>query len=92
MEPAARQETIPVVVSSQTAASFRSLPKGKRKEIEAILGKTLEAALSSADFKASRLRHGKESLGLGLQSALLSESTLSRIWESPEEDEAWRDL
>ena len=29
---------------------------------------------------------------LGLQAAILSESTLKRLWDSREEDDAWRDL
>ena len=31
-------------------------------------------------------------VAIALQPALLAEETLRRIWDSPEEDEAWRDL
>ncbi|MCC6271605.1 MAG: DUF2281 domain-containing protein [Microbacteriaceae bacterium] len=42
--------------------------------------------------RVSQRSLGDENLSLGLQATLLAEATLMRIWNSPEEDEAWRDL
>jgi hypothetical protein len=38
------------------------------------------------------LREAQEKEGGGRVTALLSEQNLSKIWDTPEEDEAWRDL
>ena len=65
---------------------------------------TLEERVNLLETEVARLRallttkgdgsagSKPESLPVSRVTALLSEQSLSRIWNSPEEDEAWKDL
>ena len=87
------------MTDSYTSLAF-ALPTAMPTTVSnrSVVVKEYEGYVSTANVRVSvnlinewSLRF-EESINLGMENALLSELALAEAWDTPEEDEAWRDL